>query len=227
LIGCGIFFAKKFFGGYALHILEDRFHLSRWIENHLRDNFEVRRQTAHLFIGLALLLLLQWHLITPGILLGILCLGGLLSLLSLRWKLPGIQPILDTFDRPHHRKTFPGQGSFFLVLGVLLSILIFPEPIALASIAIMALGDSVTNVFGRYFGEVRLPYNRKKTVDGVLIGIGAATLGALFFVPFSVALMASTVAMFVETLDLKIGVPIDDNLLVPIVAGGVMLVMGA
>ena len=106
-----------------------------------------------------------------------------------------------------------------------MSMLLFPEPIALAAIAIMALGDSVTNVFGRYFGEIRLPYNRKKTVDGVLIGIGAATLGALFFVPLGVALAASTMAMFVETWDLKIGVPIDDNVLVPLVAGGVMLVM--
>ena len=211
--------------GSLMAMLEDRFHLSHWIAKHLRDNFEVRRQAAHLFIGLGLLLLLQWHLITPGILLGILCAGGFLSLLSLRWQLPGLQAILAIFERPQQRKTFPGQGSFFLVLGVLLSMLLFPEPIALAAIAIMALGDSVTNVFGRYFGEIRLPYNRKKTVDGVLIGIGAATLGALFFVPLGVALAASTMAMFVETWDLKIGVPIDDNVLVPLVAGGVMLVM--
>ena len=113
-----------------------------------------------------------------------------------------------------------------MVLGSLFAMILFSKEIALASIAIMALGDSVTNIFGRYFGEVKLPYNRKKTLDGVLMGIGAATLGAFFFVPFHVALIASSVAMFVETLDLKLWlVELDDNLLVPLVAGGVMTLL--
>ena len=62
----------------------------------------------------------------------------------------------------------------------------------------------------------------EQTIDGVLVGVMAATLGSFFFVPFHVALTASFGAMFVETLDLKIGIEIDDNLLIPVVAGGIM-----
>ncbi len=113
-----------------------------------------------------------------------------------------------------------------MVLGSLLAIVLFPKDIAMASIAIMALGDSVTNVFGRYFGEIKLPYNHHKTVDGALMGVGAATLGAFFFVPFHVAFVASVAAIFVETWDLKFWiVEIDDNILVPLVAGSVMMLL--
>ena len=109
-----------------------------------------------------------------------------------------------------------------MVLGALLAVILFEKNVAMAAIAVMALGDSVTNIFGRYFGEVKLPYNPKKTVDGALLGVGAGTLAAFFFVPFHVALIGSFCAMFVETLDLKIGIEIDDNVLVPLVAGCVM-----
>lgn len=215
LLGYGI-------GAFLKHF-EEKYSLTDWLSGHLKDTFEVRRQVAHAFIGLSIIFLYYIELLSTGFLLVILVVGGGLSLLSMMINIPGFRWILDLFERPHHRRAFPGRGSFFMVLGSLFAMILFPKEIALASIAIMALGDSVTNIFGRYFGEVKLPYNRKKTLDGVLMGIGAATLGAFFFVPFHVALISSSTAMFVETLDLKLWLlELDDNLLVPLVAGGVM-----
>lgn len=212
--------------GTLLRHWEDRYDLSGRVSGHFKNSFEVRRQAAHAFIGLSILLLYHFDLLSPGIMLGILVVGGGLSLLSMAWEVPGLRFFLDWFERPHHRRLFPGRGSFFMVLGSLLAMVLFPKETALAAIAIMALGDSVTSVFGRYFGEVKLPYNPKKTMDGALMGVGVATLGAFFFVPFSVALVASAAAMFVETLDLKWGgMEFDDNVLVPLVAGGVMVLM--
>lgn len=211
--------------GYALFSLEERFGLTEWLKTHLKDRFEVRRQVAHVFIGLSILFLYSIDLLTPELMLAILALGGMLSLASHGMEVPGLKHLLDYFERPQHRRSFPGRGSFFMVLGALLAMVLFPKTIALAAIAIMTLGDAVTNIFGRYFGEVKLPYNPKKTVDGALMGVAAAALGAFYFVPLHVAILASFVAMFVETLDLKILFQIDDNLIVPVVAGGVMMLL--
>jgi dolichol kinase len=217
LLGYGI--------GALLYYLEEEFGLATWFNQHIKDRFEFRRQIAHAGIGSAIIFFHFIGLLPPETLLLTLVIGGCLSLLSLFVDVPLLSTFLKFFERPHHHKTFPGRGAFFLVLGALISILLFPKDIALAAIAIMAFGDSVTNIFGRHFGEVKLPYNKRKTIDGALMGVAAATMAAFFFVPLPVALIASLGAIFVETLDLKIGWPIDDNLIVPIVAGGIMMIL--
>ena len=211
--------------GSLLFYLEKAHGFTDWFSGHVKDRFEVRRQTGHALLGIAIVFLIYLDLVSAGVLLVALVVGGILVLLSLFMELPVLEPILQYFERPHHRKRFPGRGSFFMILGALLAVVLFEKNIAMAAIAIMALGDSVTNIFGRYFGEVKLPYNKKKTVDGALLGVGAGTLAAFFFVPFHVALIGSFCAMFVETLDLKIGIELDDNVLVPVVAGVVMGVL--
>lgn len=211
--------------GALLFYLEKEYRFTDWVNHHVKDKFEVRRQVGHALLGVGMVFLLRIGMLTPGLLLAALLVGGILSLLLLHIKIPVIYQILEYFERPHHLQTFPGRGSFFMVMGALLSLLLFELNIAMAAIAIMALGDSVTNIFGRYFGKLWLPYNRKKTLEGVSVGVVAATLGAFFFVPLYVAFLASVVAMFVETWDLKIGIEIDDNVLVPLVAGVVMTVI--
>lgn len=215
--------------GWGLWTLEERHHVARWVMENLQDRFEVRRQAAHALIGLLILTLYYLNLISSGVVLTVLVAGGILCVAAGRWKVWGLDKILEYFERPSTGRgagAFPGRGSFFMVLGCLLAMLLFEKPVALAAIAIMALGDSVTNVFGRYFGEVRLPYNHRKTLDGALAGVMVATLGAFFFVPFHVALAASVVAIFVETLDLKLWfIELDDNILVPLVAGVVMVIL--
>lgn len=233
LAGAGIGYAV----GWAICSLEEKYGLTTWLMGHLKDRFEVRRQAAHALIGLLIVTLYYLNLISAGVVLAVLVAGGMLCVVAGqagasggrtgRWRLWGLsallRKILAYFERPEHRRAFPGSGSFFMVLGCLLAMLLFEKSIALAAMTIMALGDSVTHVFGRYFGEVKLPYNSRKTLDGALMGVIAATLGAFFFVPFHVALVGSLAAIFVETLDLRVGfVELDDNILVPLVAGAVM-----
>lgn len=211
--------------GSFLYYLEKEHHFTDWLGHHIKDEFEVRRQLGHAVLGILIVFLIYLDLISSGVLLVAVLAGGLLSLICLFTELPGVEPILLYFERPHHRKKFPGKGSFFMVLGALLAVVLFEKNIALAAIATMALGDSVTNIFGRYFGEVKLPYNKKKTIDGAILGVMAASLAAFFFVPLNVAFVGSLIAMFVETLDLKIGIELDDNVLIPVVAGAVMSLM--
>ena len=117
---------------------------------------------------------------------------------------------------------FPGKGAIFYFLGAFLVVFIFPKDIAMASIMVLALGDSVSRLVGPY-GYLKHPFTNTKFFEGVIAGTTAAFFGALFFVPWILAFIGSLVSMLLEGLDLRIrGFKIDDNLLIPIVAAVVM-----
>lgn len=226
----GVHYLSDLFGGiflglaigFGLRALESRTHFIVKFFHHIHDKFELRRQIGHLLIGITIIFLFQIHLLTINFLFIILIIGGLISLLSKKYRLPIIYPLLTYFERPKHMARFPGRGSFFMVLGCLLALVVFSKPIAFAAIAILAIGDSFTNIFGRYFGSFKNPFNPKKNIEGTLFAILVATLAAWYFIPFKAAFWASTAAMVIESLDIKIKrFEIDDNILVPLVAGWV------
>jgi dolichol kinase len=100
-------------------------------------------------------------------------------------------------------------------LGIVFSLLVFPAPIAYASIAVLTLGDGFACVFGRIFGKTPLFHNRRKTVEGSICGFVCAFLGSLLFLNPVYALVAAGVGMFVES----IPVSVEDNLLIPLFSG--------
>ncbi|MFC1599612.1 phosphatase PAP2 family protein [Patescibacteria group bacterium] len=207
---------------------EQRHGLIEWFRERVTDKFELRRQTAHLIIGLAIVFLLKLQLLNAQILFIITALGGLVVLFAMRYRLPIIHDILEYFERPHHIRRFPGRGSFFMFLGAALATLIFELDIAMAAIMIMAVGDSVTNIVGRHFGKVKNPFNEKKNIEGTFWGIGTGTLAALLFVPFGAAFWAATISMIIESLDLgwrRRNIELDDNVIIPLVAGVIMTII--
>ena len=110
----------------------------------------------------------------------------------------------------------------FYVIGAFVVVLIFPKEIAIASIMILALGDSVSRLVGPY-GYLKHPFHNEKFFEGAIAGAIAGFLGAVFFVPWLFALIAASISMLIEGIDLEIkGFKIDDNLLIPIVAAVVM-----
>jgi len=206
---------------------EQKYGLIEWFKSRVTDKFELRRQAAHLFIGAAIVFLLKLQLLNTQILFIATILGGILVLFARKIRLPIIHDVLEYFERPHHIARFPGRGSFFMVLGAALSTLIFEKDVAMAAIMIMAVGDSVTNIVGRHFGKIKNPFNSKKNIEGTLWGTITATLGALLFVPFWPAFWASLIAMIVESLDLgwkRRNIELDDNVLIPLIAGAIMTI---
>ena len=100
-------------------------------------------------------------------------------------------------------------------LGIAFSLLVFPAPVAYASIAVLTLGDGCACVFGVIFGKTPLFYNRRKTVEGSLCGFVCAFLGSILFVNPVYALVAVGVGMLVESIPFSV----EDNLLVPLLSG--------
>lgn len=222
-----------FFGGligyifaWILILLEKKYNVVDRFIYHLTSKREVRRQVAHLGVGLLIVLLVKLNVLTITILGVILALGGILVLLELRFKIPIIHDVLMVFERPDQFKKFPGKGSFFLVLGSFMALLLFEEPVALAAITIMAIGDSITAIVGIYFGQIKSPTNPMKHLEGTALAIMAGTVGAFNFVPFEKAFIGAFIAMLFEALTIRhIDRVIDDNLLIPLVAGVVMTII--
>ncbi|MBU2639692.1 MAG: hypothetical protein KKG75_03220 [Nanoarchaeota archaeon] len=179
---------------------------------------ELRRQGFHALLGLFLVILLNFNLINLKILIIVFILGILTSILSKKYKIKGIEWFLKNFDREVNVR---GMGIITYFIGVILALFLFEKRIALASIIILAFGDSFCHL-GR-FGSLKNPFNDLKYIEGILIGIAVSTFGAVFFVSFLQALLGSSIAMIFESLDVKIkGKKIDDNILVPVIAGIVM-----
>lgn len=208
--------------------VEKKYHLVKWFTSRITDKFELRRQSAHLLIGVAVVFLIKLQLINYQILFAITFLGGILVLIARKVRIPLIHDILEFFERPHHIARFPGRGSFFLILGAALSTFIFEKNIAMAAIMIVAVGDSVTNIVGRHFGIIKNPFNKKKNLEGTFAAIILATLAAFYFVPLWPAFIASVASMTIESIDLgwkRFEVEIDDNVIIPLIAGAVLTLM--
>ena len=180
---------------------------------------ELRRQIFHVILGVGLVTLLNFNFINIIELFFILIFGVVISFLSKKFKIPVIEWFLKNFDRENSK--IRGQGVLTCFLGALIVLLFFEKNVALASVIILTLGDSFCHL-GKY-GRWKLPFNDFKFVEGLLIGIVIASVGAAIFVPFWKGLIGASVAMVVESFDLKIrGKEIDDNILIPLVAGMVI-----
>jgi len=100
-------------------------------------------------------------------------------------------------------------------LGIVISLLIFPEPIRYVAITVLTLGDGCAHLFGMRFGRTHLSFNKGKNLEGTLFGFLFAFLGAMIFVDPARALIAAAVGMLVEGLPS----PINDNLTMPLASG--------
>ena len=190
------------------------------------NNFELRRQIFHIFLGLAIVVLLMYGLLKKETVLLIIIFGLILTYASKKIKIPLIYTLLERFERKEELKRFPGKGVILYFIGVYLTLLLFSKEIAMASIMVLALGDSVSHLFGLHYGKTKNPLSKKKLLEGTIAGFIAGFIGALVFVRPVEAFLGSLAAMIFEAIEIKIGTQqVDDNLIVPLVAGTVIWVV--
>jgi dolichol kinase len=106
-------------------------------------------------------------------------------------------------------------SPIFFAVGIMLSLVLFPEPANYASVVILTFGDGFATIFGKRFGRVIVPFNKGKRLEGSLFGFVCAFLGALIFVNPMKALVGAAIGMLIEVLPL----PINDNVTIPLVTG--------
>jgi len=117
--------------------------------------------------------------------------------------------------RPREKKSFSGATT--IILAGLLVYTFYDVKVAAASMVIIVIGDIFAALIGRTFGRIRV---FSKTIEGTTAFI-ISTAIAVQFVPelgSRVAFIGCLVGAIIELLPL----PIDDNITVPMVAGGFM-----
>lgn len=105
---------------------------------------------------------------------------GLGGMLAARWdrRLPIVYAGILSTRRPDER--FPA-AAFQFVVAILVVGLVFPLPVFLAAIALLAVGDGMAAVAGRRWGRTPLRWNPRKTREGLVVGILAgAPVAALY-----------------------------------------------
>ncbi len=193
------------------------------------STLELKRQLMHIVVGLVTITLIYFEILSPISLLLLIIAGILLSFLCKRVRLPIISTFLDHVEREEQKKNFPGKGTIFFFIGVLLSLQLFEQNIAYASIMVLTFGDSISHMFGAQFGKIKNIFNGKsqKLLEGTLAGTFAGFFGAVFFVPIPEAFLGSAAAMITEVIKIDFNeTTLDDNLVVPLVAGTMMVLVG-
>ena len=184
-----------------------------------RIQLEIKRQPMHILLGLLLVVLIYYDLLKIQMIVAGLLVAVLFSLFVKRTKPKEIYRILSIIERKNDLKNLPGKGLIAYLIGALIAIIFFEKDIAMASIIILALGDSFSRLIGP-FGKIKHPFNDSRFLEGCIAGVIAASLGAMLFVKPYEAIAASAVAMLIEGVDLKMfRFKIDDNITIPLIAG--------
>lgn len=193
------------------------------------STLELKRQLMHMLVGIVTVTLLYFDLLSPWALFLLIIIGFLLSFLVKRnVKVPLIDWFLHHFERPDQMNNFPGKGTLFFFIGSLLVLKLFDKDIALASIMVLTFGDSVSHLFGAKFGRLQNFFNgqSRKLFEGTLMGGLAGFFGAWLLVSFPLAFVGSFAAMIAEVIKIDFNErTLDDNIVVPLVAGTVMFLM--
>ena len=189
---------------------------------------EFRRKTLHLLIGVTIAALLWLRILDAVILLSLafFLLGFFLFLRELHYKIPFLFTLLRLFEREKHIRTFPGKSAINFLFACALTAALFPRDIAVASIIILAFGDAISNIIGHHLGRTTTPLHPIKKIEGPIVAVCIASYVAGFFVPFHYALLAASVAMILEFPEwVFFGVHIDDNLIIPLSSGFILLLL--
>ncbi len=145
--------------------------------------------------------------------LGVL-LAVLLSLDALRLTAPHLNRLFfrqfQALVSPREEKRI--ASSTWYVLGGLLLVGVFPLPVAVSAILVLALADPTASYMGRRWGK-------RKLGSGTVLGSSVFLLVALLvltpFLGVPRAALAAAITAVVEALP----IPLDDNLTVPLAAG--------
>jgi dolichol kinase len=182
--------------------------------------FELRRGVFH-FLGGVILIWCALFIVHIKIFLLVLSALGIVIMLIAREKfIPILGHALNMLEREEN-KQFPGINLLFFIISSLIVLLFFPRMIALASIAILSIGDPAAGFVGRNFGRLKIA--GKKTLEGTSAGIIFSLLFASLFVPVYIALAGAVAGLFFELFSFKIGgIDVDDNFIVPIASGTAM-----
>jgi dolichol kinase len=187
---------------------------------------EIRREVFHTCLGILLIILIKTGVLDALRIFLLLIAGGIVSLISRKHRIPVVFWLLQKFERPEQMKRFPGKGAISYFVGVLLAVKLFSPQIALAAIAVLAIGDPISHLIGQTLGKIKNPVSARKMIEGNIMGALFGGFAASFFVAPLNAFISAFFALFLESVEIKMNdVILDDNIVIPLAAGTAMMIV--
>lgn len=197
---------------------------------HVRSDLHLARKTWHMFMGVAMASAYFAGMSTRAAILTLtVALALAVSVEFSRLKFAHFNEKVVRLWGPIMRSCEVNRvsGIPFYILATLLSIGIFPKPIAILSILYLAFGDPVASVFGILFGKYGMRFSNGKSLIGTLAGIVACSLVGFLYLRnlslppvayLSLVLLGGIAGGVAELMPFDM----DDNLSIPIVSGFVL-----
>ena len=176
---------------------------------------EIRRKFIHILIALVPIFSAPVYKATLSVLFILL----IIYLISECIRINGYAfPMLGSITKSSIRKTEEkgiAYGPVTLILGACISLILFPAYISSTVILIVAFSDTAATLIGKKLGRHRVPYNKKKSIEGSMAALIVAFLCGYIYLPLFPALVAAFSSTIIESLPLKSL----DNLFMPIGTG--------
>jgi dolichol kinase len=113
------------------------------------------------------------------------------------------------------------MGSTYFIFSTILSILLFPKSIAIASLFILILADTAAALVGKWIGRVKL---FGKTLEGSM-AFFITSLLIVWTYPHLGRLSGSLAALGATVIEV-LPIRVNDNLSIPLAAGAIMFFVG-
>ena len=136
--------------------------------------------------------------------------GWLKSLFSL---------FLDSMLRSHEQE---GKltGATWVMIGAVISIILFSKPVAIIALIFMSIGDTAAGLIGQRYGKHKI-WN--KSWEGFFGGLFVCIIIGMNYslLPITISLSGAGAAMVMEILP----IPLDDNFKIPLGSGAIMMML--
>ena len=183
------------------------------------NNKEIIRKLIHVIFGLTLISLIYFEYYYLPLIIPFLAISIGASFFFKKHKKGKYYDLIKKYERSKDMNRFPGKGFITFQIGTLLTYLLFQKHIIIASLIILTIGDSTEHIIGRYFKKVKI-FNNKKNIEGTIVAIIFTMQINFFIINYKIAIISSTIVMFIELFEFKLGkILFDDNLYLPVIAG--------
>jgi len=141
----------------------------------------------------------------------------------LRHKVAWVKSLFTLFINSmlrSHEQEGKLTGATWVMIGAVISIILFSKPVAIIALIFMSLGDSAAGLIGQRYGKHKI-WN--KSWEGFFGGLfGRIIVGMNYsLLPMTISLSGAVAAMVMEILP----IPLDDNFKIPLGAGACMMTL--
>ena len=141
----------------------------------------------------------------------------------LRHKVAWVKSLFTLFINSmlrSHEQEGKLTGATWVMIGAVISIILFSKPVAIIALIFMSIGDTAAGLIGQRYGKHKI-WN--KSWEGFFGGLFVCIIVGMNYslLPMTISLSGAVAAMVMEILP----IPLDDNFKIPLGAGAIMMML--